>query len=383
MPVQRSRRLPLLLLILLLAQLTAGCWDKREIEDRSNPLATGLDLCEEGEGCVLVATRQVAIPGRIPLGPGGGAQAGETVMLLRTTGKDVQDTSERAQARLNHPVGFGQIRIVVLGETFARGGLEPYLDYLRRLPDVRRRMLLVVTEGRAEAVMRATPALERVPALYLSDLIEDGVRSGRLPDLFLGEFLTATSNKGQDAIAPLLRMARPDLPALAGLAVFRGDRMVGTLNLQETATFMLLIGTSQSFDQIRLPVGLERWADLSVRGRGSQFQLAVEQGRLHANLRLELEGDLYQLSPGLTGSDPAILRMVERAAAAEVKQRAERLLERLQTELGSDILALGERVRAKLPAYWSTAEDWPAAFAAAHFRVEVEVQIRRTGGSMD
>jgi hypothetical protein len=74
-----------------------------------------------------------------------------------------------------------------------------------------------------------------------------------------------------------------------------------------------------------------------------------------------------------------LLDQIQRQAKEEVTRRANALVEKLQTEYKSDILALGERVRGHLPAVWKSIDDWPAAFADARFTFEVTVNVRRIG----
>ena len=82
----------LLLLVPLLLSLLSGCWDSREIEKRATILAIGIDNAERDaekqedeishekgkaqipEERMIELSVQIAIPGRIPLGPqiGGG-----------------------------------------------------------------------------------------------------------------------------------------------------------------------------------------------------------------------------------------------------------------------------------------------------------------------
>lgn len=361
--------------------MLAGCWDRRELEEKSASLATGVDVCPEGEGCNLISTRQFAIPGRIPLGPGG-VRTGNTVFVISSPGQDGPDTAKRAQSELHRVITFGHTRLIVLSEAFARRGTEEYFDYVRRVPEARRVMWIAVSEGPAEAVIRSKPALERVPALYLNDMFDDAVKAGRLPKLFWGDFLVRLSNQGEEAVAPLIRMNAPNEPQLAGLAVFRGYRMVGKLSPEETATYMQVQGVRNGSDllAIELPGGQ---ANLRVYGRVAGYKLRWVQGRIHADVEIELESELVSLSPDLASSDPDVVDSIERLAAQEVTRKADALATKLQKELGADILALGERVRAYLPAVWSSLDDWPSAFADARIRFQVKVHVRRTGMGTD
>lgn len=370
--------------LLLLVMLLAGCWDRREIEERSNSLATGVDLCSEDEDCTVLVTRQIAIPGQIPLGSGGGGdREGDPVFVTRSPGRNGPDTARHAQSLLNRTISLGHTRVLIWSEEFARRGLSEYIDYLRRIPELRRRAWIAVAEGRAEDFIRARPPLEQVPALYLSDMFEDAVKTGRLPPLYLGEFLVRFSNQGEEAVAPLIRMAGPDRPQLAGLALFRGDRMIGKLTPEEMVTYMQVRGFRRGTESMRLDTDGEHLGDVKVFDTRTTYRLSGGPNRIHANVILEIEAELIQLSPGLDSSDPSVLDLVQRQTEKAVTRRANALVAKLQTEYGADSLALGERVRAHLPAVWQAIDDWPAAFALSKFSFEVKVNLRRTGMDAD
>ena len=380
MPHRPSRRRSVLALLVLV--LLTGCWDRHELDERANSLMTGVDLCSEEEDCLLISSRQYAIPGRIPTGPGGRGST-DAVMVISSPGKDGPDSRTRAQAEMARDLHFGHQRMMVWGEAFARHELRTYLDYVWRVPEIRRQMWVAVAEGRAEDVVRARPPLDPVPALYLSDQFEEAVETGRLPaQSTLGDFMVRLSGEGEEPFAPLLRLD-PPYPEIVGLAVFRGARMVGKLSTEELSTFALLAGGRRTSHrlQVTTPEGQVAWIQLT--GRQARYRIRWEQNRVHATMTLSLEGDLAAATPGVTGSAPAARALIERRAAQEVSRRAGALLTKLQQEYRSDILGLGARVRAFHPYVWRQIPDWPAAFAAARFDFEVAVHVRRTGPVMD
>lgn len=377
----RPRRRQATLLLTLVLLLT-GCWDRREIDERSNVLAVGVDLCEKGADCKMVVTRQIAIPGRIPLGgaSGGASAKGESVVAFSTPGKSGPDTSAKAQAELNRAVSFAHTRFIAFSEEFARKDVREYLDYVRRVPEVRRLMWITITEGKASDVLRSKPSLELVPALYLNDMIDDAVKGGRLPDVYLGEFLTRISNKGEDTIAPIIRMIGLDHPALAGLAVFRDFRMVGKLSPEEMFTFMQLRGNRKGAESLEVALPGGKSTILRVYERRAKYRLSLEQGKLLCQIKVRLETEMVQLSPELTGEDPKVLAQVERLAAEEVVKRSNALVKKLQQEYRADILGIGERVRGTMPRYWkSIGADWHSTYVKSEVQVSAEVHVRRTG----
>lgn len=363
--------------------LLTGCWDRREIEERTSTLMTGVDLCTEQEDCFLVSTRQFAIPGRIPLGAGGRGPI-NSVYVLQSPGKNAPDSMRTAQAEAHRDISFAHQRLLVWGEAFARRGLQNYLDYLWRIPEVRRLMWVGVVEGHAGEMVHARPELEAVPALYFNDLVDEAVKTGRLPAaITLGDFMIKLSGEGEEPFAPLFRMTDQDHAEIAGLAVFRDARLVGKLSFDELGTFMMIQGRRRSSERVRieLPGGRHVW--LHVYGRNVRRQIRWEERRVHLKLKVMLETELAAASPSVVGSDAATLALIEEQAGREIRRRALALVEKLQQELRSDILGLGAEVRAYLPAAWRQIPDWPAAFSQAKIDCDITVAVRRTGPVMN
>jgi len=65
------------------------------------------------------------------------------------------------------------LRIIVLNENVAKKGTERLNDFLRRNPEIRRTASLVISKEPAEAYMKVTPELERIPSLYLADIVDN------------------------------------------------------------------------------------------------------------------------------------------------------------------------------------------------------------------
>lgn len=385
----RAPRRPRLALAAAALLLLAGCWDRREIEERATALAAGVDLCAPGEGCRYRWTRQFAIPGRIPLGPsvGGGAAAdpGEAVVVLSTVGATPFETAENVSARLHRAPFFGHVRVFVIGEELARRtGVAEILDYLQRHPDTRRQLRIVVSREPAARVIASTPRLDVAPALYLDALLEDAFRTGRLGNVTLADFLTRLSNRGEDPVAPYLAVEDGGY-RLAGLAIFREDRMVGVLNEEQLEPLQHLRGPRRGAYHVRVTLpgnGPSRWADVAFTTRAVRVTPTVDRGRLRFRVHLDLEGYVPDVGPGVRVDDPGELRTAEDAAAAAVERRANALIARLQRELRADPLGFGEWVRALLPGTWAEIGDWYAVWPTAQVDVEAHVKIRRFGMSL-
>lgn len=373
----RFRRLALCLAVSL---ALTGCWDRREIEERNTVLAVGADLCENPAPCGMVMTRQVIIPGRAHTGPRSGRSAqAPTVDVIVNDGKDDIDASGKAQSQLHRDMHFGHIRLFVLSEALARKGLKEYMRWVHGLPEQGYLEWVAIAEGKAGDLIQARPRLEELPGLFLYHMLSDSQRAGRIQRVYLSDFQITLGNGGEDAVVPLLRLAGPDRPAMAGLAVFRGATMVGKLSLPEMTTYQQLRGIARGSELIQVTLPGGHPADLRVRKRQARYQVRAEGEAISVQIRLFLETHLTRLSAPLDSSDPAVIEQLERQVAVDIRQRAEALIHKLQHEMGADALAVGQRVRAYHPRAWAAIRDWHEAYPRVSIKVQTEVAVRRMG----
>lgn len=201
MKIQLPRTLALLLLLTIAAPLLSGCWDQVEIEDRALVLGLSIDKIPADDTQkedrvthihdnslpteMISVTAQIAVPGRVPLGPGTGGSAGEgktsPVWVVSVRGISLDDAMNNLQQQIADPRYLVHLRIIIISEEIARGSLAELNDYLRRNPEIRRRTWLLVSEGRASAFMDVNPPLQRVPTLYILSMMEKSVSSGKFP----------------------------------------------------------------------------------------------------------------------------------------------------------------------------------------------------------
>jgi len=215
--------------LLLFMTLLTGCWDRRELEERTSVIALGIDLVE-GRQNLYKLTVQIPIPIKIAgsSGQGGGGNK-DAVKIMSVTGKTVTDAVNNLQQRLNQRIFLGHTRVLAISEDVARRGMDDIIDSFRRDPQIRRLMWPVVVQGRAADLLEMKPGLIQIPVVFLMDLIENGTKMGTIPDQTMGEYLIQTSN---ETLQPMLNyvQAYKDDVKWKGVAVFRDQKMVGSLN---------------------------------------------------------------------------------------------------------------------------------------------------------
>ncbi|WP_449537498.1 Ger(x)C family spore germination protein [Ferdinandcohnia sp. Marseille-Q9671] len=379
-----------------------GCWDSDDIEQRAVVLGISIDKADESEedaeqitglgknfprpteGLIKLSA-QIAVPGRIPLGPqtGGAGADQEPTWLISVVGYSIDDAIAVLQQEIADRLFFGHLRIIVISEDIAKEGVIRFNDYLRRNPEIRRTAWMVISKGEARHFMKVAPKLERVPTLYLSAMVENAVGLGKFPDDFIGLFWTKLQSKGQDTFLPYLEVKKEGNIQISGLAYFIDDKMVGKTEPVEIGLFMAITGEEKGGYEVFVEVP-ETDSKVLVRAdkRKSSIKTTIQNGKPHFTVRIHYESVIDEGTRGLDLDNPEIVRKIADEGSKGVIEGATKLIKKLQAEQ-SDIFGFGEYVRAKQPHYWNTEiktkEKWREVFSDVTFDVQCTTKIRRVG----
>lgn len=404
-PVRRHRRLAVLAVCIAVSALLSGCWDRLEIEERAFVLGIAVDIADpekqdeervtrlEGRttrlpGKLIQLTAQIALPGRIPLGPGeegGSTGSQDPVWVLHSVGRTIDDAVTALQQEVADKLFFGHLRIIMLSEEYARAGIGNLNDYLRRNPEVRRRAWIAVSQGKAGRLMDASPKMERVPALYLLSTLDHAVMMGKYPDEFAGAFWIKVASLGMEGNLPYFKIQIEDNVRLAGLAYFRNDRMVGATAPPEIGIYMGLINYQKAgySSYVQLP-GSEESAIFRATYRKSRTRVGIRNGQPYASIDIMVEGNISEKSDeaAVPLNSSGMLDDIGKQLSNKAKQNYDSFIRTLQQEK-SDIIGLGERFRAHEPRYWNrevkTKERWQTIFPNVAVDVKVTIKVRQIG----
>ncbi|MFK7691600.1 Ger(x)C family spore germination protein [Paenibacillus sp. HJGM_3] len=388
--------------------LLTGCWDRVEIEERAVILGISIDTApkeaevEEHEvshlegkfpapaqNMIRVAV-QIALPGRIPLGPGepsgggGGRGSEQTVWVLDVVGHTIDDALMNLQQQISNKLFFGHLRVIIISEDVAKLGLQNINDYLRRNSEVRRMAWMLIAKGNAEELMKAAPKLERVPTAYLLATMDSAVRMGKFPNDFVGNFWSDSSKKGREGFLPYVGIMKEENIEIMGLAYFKGTQMIGTTKPLEVGAYMGVRGINPAGYRGIISVdGPERTITLYATHRKSKIDVAIKNGRPIITVTIQNELNIEEkLSEQFLIDNPDILKQIEEEDEEAALKLHEGLIKETQ-EKGSDIFGFGEYVRAKEPKYWNehikTKEAWQEMYKDIEVDVNIDIKIRRVG----
>ena len=375
-------------LVLTLSVLSTGCWDRVETNDLAIVGMAGMDRLENGQLLLSVA---IVVPSRfgVPSGGtgGGGGGGGEAqarlVVTLSASGVDVAEAVSRLQMQVPRQLFWGQMRVLVLGEEFARSGVRASMDFWLRHRQPRLTTHVVVVPGQARAFLeRVWPTLRSNPA----EAIREVIRSHYGVESMLRDFLEALASDSQDPVAPRFELvavegkdgARREAQ-MTGTALFRDDKLVGWLDMQQTRGLTWLRGETQRGTVTDVIQGRGAVSFVLVRSR-SRLTARLEGDKVTAALNLLTEDDVEDNGAGLDLSKPEEIAKLEPRLAKRLEDRIRSSFQTITRQYGVDPMGLGEALHRADPRAWAQVRgQWHKLLPEAGLEVVVGAHVRRTG----
>ncbi len=400
----------------------SGCWGYREVDETAHVLLLGLD---KGKKNVLTLTAFIAVPRRMGGGGGGGAVGGGggggggqkpsvTVSVeCRTvlTGLDMINSIIERRATLNH------LKFIFFSGEIAEEGLDRYMAPLMRYPETRRSIFIGVCQKNCrELLEKFQPIMEANPSKYAELLMGTQRYVGFIPFNQVHHFYTDMKSRGSQPVCALVDLeqkkegekeqrAAPEEKAFEesegdfiagrlprqggnkiefiGAAVFRGPKMVGTINGSETVILNILRGWyKEGFFAFPDPGRRDRFVILRLLAeRKPHIKVSLDDEGLPAiKVRVPLDAEIISIQSGINYERPDKLPVLEQAVNRQLEERTRRLIRKTQEEFCSDIFGFGLKAR-RLASTYSQWEkmNWPELYPGATVSVTFDTKIRRIG----
>lgn len=385
----------LLLVALLLVGLaiTPGCWSRKELNELAVVMALGIDKHEDGYAISAQVLNSSETGSKH-----GGSIGSLPVITYKSVGRTIPDALQRMLSMAPRMLYLSHLRVLVFGEELARQGVGDALDFISRNHELRTDFfLLVAKEGEASEMLEVVAPFEPIPAnsLYTSILVshKKWAATGKVT---LQQFITELKRGGSDPVLSGVQLngmqnrgnsvqnvkkIDPDtLLQHAGLAVFKGDRLVGWLKEppSKAVNYVLnRVDTTAGYVECQG----EGVVGFQVNRAISSTRVSLnEDGVPEFNVELEIEADLNALQCPIDLNSPAVITDIERRIKDKFNANIRKHLRNVQQKYGADVFGFGEALHRKYPKTWKKyRENWGESFKRMNIHVSSKVAIRRIG----
>lgn len=273
---------------------------------------------------------------------------------MASTGTPIGTVMEQLETRSYRPISLGHLKMIIIGEKAARLEINEYLAFFRRQHEMDRKTKVGIARGEAKDVLSVDLAIDRLVGLACNKIISSKNTSRTFP-VDIGKISTSLSEK-RSFVLPRIIPGKRDLK-VAGLAVFRGDKMVGWLGEQE-AQGLLLVADKDTGGTIavgHLP-NMNGEATFKITRLRNKTKVMNQGGKIRFDIAIRLDGILEEVESDAT-VDSGRIRELEEAIAKAARERAFLAVKKMQGEFKADVFGLGRHLARRYPKTWEKIKD--------------------------
>lgn len=371
-------------LILICVLFMSGCWNSRELNTLSIVLGIGIDQSqEEGKIDLTVQTAKTSSSRTKKDSTSSASSSGENESYLNL--KLACDTVFNGFREFTHQnsrkLFIPQNQVIIFGNDLAKEGVKSYVDFLSRDHETRMDVFVLVAENTADEILNIEPSLEKMPAVELKRLIEAQAATSHSIGIELFDFVEKIESNTTAALATFVSKCEDEeieKMYVSGMAVFKKDKMVGTLSDVETRGYLWVSNKIKSgIVEIKTDEGT---ACLEIKKSNCKTKLEItDDKKLKIELKISEEGTVGELSGFTDSKMDDIIEILKNEGAKVIENEIYASLEKAK-KLNADFFGFADMFNKKYSKKFDEFKDnWDEEFNNIEVSVKVETKITGTG----
>lgn len=391
-----------LILSICLFSLT-GCYDATGIEDLSYAIAIGLD---KGDNNILKLSIQFATPSAMGNSSESSSQS-NTTTITSIECSSISSGINLINGYISKKVNLSHCKVIVISEELASSGISEYVYTLMDNVEIRPSCNVVVTKCDAiNFLENAKPTLEKLTARYYEAAINSSEYTAYTADIQLIDFYSALKSSSIQPVAILagINTSQTHLDSeyidkfnidssykagqtpikdktsleCTGLAVFKGDKLVGELNGLESICYCIL---SNKLDDCMITIqnplsynnSLDIYLDYKIRPK-----ITVKMVNLTPYINVDLSLNAYIASSDNSSehSSTESLDIIAKSTSKYLKEQLSAFAYKTSKDFKCDVVGFGKYAIIN----YLTAEDWQNSnwlsnYENSVFNINVNVNV--------
>lgn len=361
------RRLKLGIVILLILTSTGCRPSKVELDELTFVFGLFIDVGKE-EGTVEV-TINTPLPNRLnsTSQPSTGGEGG-SYSAISKTGKTLADALMLIQEDLTRQLSLSQLKVIILGQAYAKQGISDLLLWVRREPSIPFGAFIMASPGSAKEVNKLTPIYEQLPAEVLKNFgLEGHMLSTTVRDCLFAEASGvgfAINHLSFGVKEETSAEGKPQYWAgIQGATLFQSGRMKGNVNFDHGRALAWALG------KLKLGVYTITWdggesaASIVFVNTKASKKVKIIDDRPLFTVKLKGKASVIYLKNPKNKSQEELSKVITERLGEVVSSELNGAIHRSQ-ELGADILQLGLLLEWNDPRVWKKLNDeWESYYA--------------------
>lgn len=372
-----------ILLVVMTMFLLTGCWDKRNMEDRSYVITMGVDKYRGDEKNRYVLSLGSA---EISALSGGTKDAGESepegdITAIQVEGSTLAEAIHRADCFHSRKMYLGQLKTVIFGKTLLEDKelFLNALDELERNPDISEKTILLASRGSAMDCVEIVLHEDTSTGLFIWDFYKNTAQDVAVTEkMDLETFLMDLRNSNGQGILPQVHVEKDKIRFGGGTAL-ANFALCGDLSDEQERGMLLLKEKGKG------AVYGGRWQNsivpFSVYKNNTDFSFEEKGDSLVCQIDMDVDGSIdgKDFFANSLFKDKEIKKL-EDLFGNVIKTEIENTIKIAQEGYKQDILNISSKLHQKKPKLYEKYGANPnVSFQNMTFDVNVKVNVQTIG----
>lgn len=367
-----------LILALLLALPTAGCWSYRGLDEMTIVAGVAIDKDTE-TGSYLVSFEFVDLSGSAK-------DKGPVGSIIESEGRTIFEAVRNAKKKVRNKLYFGHTQMLIVSQDVAREeDIGRIMDWFMRDGEVRETIYMAVSqEQTAQDILNSEGIDQAILSIKLQKILEtdNKITLSTLETELYNAFETINT-PGKDLALAALRNVQNSGETTCeanGIAVFKDRRLVGFLTPEESRYYLFCMDSVKGGVLTFSSTG-DGGDDVTLEISESKTKRSVEEQDGRASVRVEVKAHVYLdelMTPNVELDEEKIMEM-EELASERLRKEIAGVIEKVQSEYGADIFGFGDLIYKTNFRLWEQLKySWDSMFRTLEVKVETDVHIINT-----
>ena len=389
----------IIIIVIIFSLAFTGSHIVQSVDDLAYTVALGIDV---GDSEDLKVTFQFTMP--VPSGEGGSGQASPSV-IDSVEANSIDSAISFMNAYVSKEINLSHCKVIVISEEVAKRGISKEIFSLMNKVQIRPDNHVIISTCSAQKYIESvSPSLENLVTKFYEILPRSGDYTGYTVNAELGDFFTKivcttcepcailgnvvdngteeTSGSGSDSQEGEKKSAKNGIENM-GIAVFKSDKLVGTLSAEETLAHLLLTNQLKSCNiSIPDPDDESKKIDLFLTSNHTaKIQVSILNGTPFVKSHLTVNAKLASVDALSKDTTPESseqrLKKIEESAEHYLETLLSNYCYKTAKEFHSDIAGFGRHAIQNFKTSDEFDEyDWLNHYQDTFFETDAKVTIK-------
>jgi len=364
------RKTILLLMAANMMLLPAGCWDARDINEKS--LITFVMLDRRQDQYVF----HVEVP-NLALGNSGGEGSGgsgyEQYSFVSGAGATLAEARQNLDYKMDRPLFLGTVRSIMITEQMARYGIAEYMYRLKSDDEYRKKVGIVTTSADPKALLDSKPENNISIGYSIDNLITSLERDGRKITNTTSEVLESLAC-GRCFLLPDIGLDGEDITC-TGYTIFHSGKYSGFIPASEAKGAVWIAGKDPKWNYV-VPVD-DFEATVKVDRRSIKMKPYYAHGSLVFDISFKFEAKIMYLSKDVllnSQKEEQIRQSLQKLLLKDISDAVAK-----SKSVGCDYLGFHDAFRIHYPDELKKMDHWCDEYLASQVKISVRTSLEPGG----